>query len=55
MINTLETPLTYPVEPHVDVDGSFVCQRCYKHLETSENKCPKCNQLINWSWVRNKE
>lgn len=51
MIDILNKSYAEPIEPHIDVDGLYVCQRCYTKLKLLNNKCPKCNQTINWSWM----
>lgn len=51
MIDKTITYQTESLEPHVDIDGTFVCQICYEKLKITNHKCPKCNQLINWSWA----
>ena len=44
-----------PIEPEIEVDGRYAyCPNCFeRYLEPNNiiTSCPKCNQLIDWSWM----
>lgn len=45
-----------PIEPQIEADGWYAyCPICYHSDLEPDNiitKCPNCNQLIDWSWMK---
>lgn len=40
-----------PIEPGIELDGGYAyCSRCYQEIKPTDNRCPKCNQVQDWSW-----
>ena len=40
-----------PIHPYIECDGWFaVCHRCWTEIEPTDDMCPKCNQVQDWSW-----
>ena len=40
-----------PIHPYIECDGWFaVCHRCWAEIEPTDEICPKCNQIQDWSW-----
>lgn len=45
--------LDQPIEPYINADGWFAqCERCFHEIEPTDNICPYCFQLQDWSWLR---
>jgi rubrerythrin len=51
--NNIETPL----EVEINCDGYYpYCKNCgYFDLEHEQERCPKCGQLQDWSWLEKGE
>lgn len=45
-----------PIQPEIEVDGGYAyCPVCkHSDLEPTDiiTKCPECQQVIDWSWMR---
>lgn len=45
-----------PIIPEIELDGGYAyCPCCYESdlkPNSKITKCPKCMQLIDWSWMR---
>lgn len=43
-------------QPYIECDGWYACcPNCWEEIEPVNCKCPKCNQLIDWTWLTDKE
>lgn len=48
--------LTKPIQPYVECDGWYCqCHRCWTEITPRDSVCPKCQQVQDWSWLRNKK
>lgn len=49
--------LNIPLEVGVNCDGYYpYCKNCgYFDLEHEQERCPKCGQLQDWSWLEKGE
>ena len=42
------------LEPYIELDGGYAkCPVCYEEVYAHKD-CPKCHQLIDWSWLHDK-
>ena len=40
-----------PIEPEINADGWYAqCVRCWHEITPTDNICPKCKQVQDWSW-----
>jgi rubrerythrin len=49
--------LNIPLEVGINCDGYYpYCKNCgYFDLEHEQERCPKCGQLQDWSWLEKGE
>lgn len=46
-------PITQPIQPEIELDDGYAyCKKCYRELECYQTPCPKCGQVIDWSWMK---
>lgn len=44
------------IEPYINPDGWYTqCPNCWTEIYPRQNSCHKCNQLLDWSWLKEKE
>ena len=49
-------PLTKPIQPYIECDGYYACcHRCWTEITPKDSVCPKCLQVQDWSWLRDKK
>lgn len=45
-----------PIEPYIEADGWYTkCPSCWVEVYPKQDKCHNCNQLLDWSWLKEKE
>lgn len=50
----MKEKLKQPVKPYIELDGGYAaCPICHAEVDPYED-CPKCQQIIDWSWFRKK-
>ena len=41
-----------PIEPEINPDGWWCqCPCCWEEVYPRQDKCCKCGQLLDWSWL----
>lgn len=43
-------------EPYIEADGWYTkCPNCWTEVYPKQKSCHKCHQLLDWSWLKEKE
>lgn len=44
------------IEPEINPDGWWCqCPSCWKEVYPRQDKCCKCGQLLDWSWLKERD
>lgn len=44
------------LEPYIEADGWYTkCPNCWIEVYPKQKSCHKCHQLLDWSWLKEKE
>nr|DAN73448.1 MAG TPA: PROTEIN/RNA Complex, archaeal, ribosomal, 50S, protein.0A [Caudoviricetes sp.]DAY00896.1 MAG TPA: PROTEIN/RNA Complex, archaeal, ribosomal, 50S, protein.0A [Caudoviricetes sp.]DAZ03667.1 MAG TPA: PROTEIN/RNA Complex, archaeal, ribosomal, 50S, protein.0A [Caudoviricetes sp.] len=44
------------IEPEINPDGWWCqCPNCWTEVYPRQNKCRICGQLLDWSWLKEKD
>ncbi len=53
-MKSLNVSKNVPIQPEINADGWYCqCKRCWNEVEPSEDICPSCGQVQDWSWFGN--
>lgn len=50
----MKNNVNIPIEPYIKLDGGYaICPICKEEIRpgNSLERCLKCDQLIDWSWM----
>lgn len=40
-----------PLVPYIELDGGYArCSNCFDEIQSTDNICPHCSQVQDWSW-----
>lgn len=44
--------ISTPLEPVINEDGWYAqCNRCWTEINPTDETCPNCKQLQDWTWL----